>query len=552
MRRQAASLQGLAFLIAASMVEPCSADEIALHYDWSGAYVGASLGGALTLTDIDNPFGASLYGDTVRSPGPFAGGQIGYNWQFGRALLGLEADASWADLFGTETCFAYSGYYISANCRANIDALGTLSARAGWTVGNDGATLLYGKAGVAWMHSDVDATTNDNAGFATSASDRTHWGWMLGAGIERALGGRWSMKAEYDYLSFADAGFSTPEGSLQPTPSPTPANLISVPSTATDASTQMHLFKVGLNYRLYEPHATTAADDWAPVGAPQPVTGTALEIGARYVYGWGRFQKDLGIQGEGLSSLASRLTYSDMTTNGAELFARLDLHGGLMVKGFVGKGNGNGGHLNDEDWGLPFADFVPYSNTWSAVDDRIRYGVIDVGYDVWRTQQFRFSPFVGYSVFHQYMLGLGCHQIANPHSDCSTPIPVTTEVISEDDTWRALRLGVSADIEIIPGITLSADAAYLGYVHFSGVDDHVLRSLLSPETANGTGAQLELMLKYALTDQLSVGVGGRYWTMWTPDGTVNFGGEAIVPMRYSVEQTALLVQGSYTFSVPTD
>jgi hypothetical protein len=56
------------------------------------------------------------------------------------------------------------------------------------------------------------------------------------------------------------------------------------------------------------------------------------------------------------------------------------------------------------------------------------------------------------------------------------------------------------------------------------------------------------MLSYAVTDQLSVGVGGRYWTMWTSDGWVNFGGQVLVPMRYSVEQAALLVQGSYTFT----
>ena len=72
----------------------------------------------LELTDVDDPFGPSIYGDTVRSPGPLAGGQAGYNWQFGQALLGLEADVSWADLYGTNTCFAFSGFYVSANCRA--------------------------------------------------------------------------------------------------------------------------------------------------------------------------------------------------------------------------------------------------------------------------------------------------------------------------------------------------------------------------------------------------------------------------------------------------
>ena len=99
----------------------------AVRYDWSGFYIGAHLGGGLQLSDVADPFGPSLYGDTVRAPGPVAGGQAGYNWQLGRTLLGIEADVSWADFFGTNTCFAYSGFYVSANCVADADALGTLS-----------------------------------------------------------------------------------------------------------------------------------------------------------------------------------------------------------------------------------------------------------------------------------------------------------------------------------------------------------------------------------------------------------------------------------------
>ena len=281
------------------------------------------------------------------------------------------------------------------------------------------------------------------------------------------------------------------------------------------------------------------------------LAGTTLEIGARYVYGWGRFQKDLGIPGEGLSSLASRLTYSGMNTTGGELFARADLPNGLVAKGFIGSGNG-GGSLNDEDWGLsgpPFTVFVPYSNTWSKVDDEIRYGVIDAGYDVWRDRQARVTPFIGYSQFHQYMQGYGCVQLANPNSDCGTPVPVSVFAIAEDDTWHALRLGIAADVQIVPGLTLTADAAYLPYVRINGVDDHVLRTLLSPEWANGTGAQLELILAYAITDQLKIGIGGRYWNMWTDSGTVDFGGNGtLVPMRFSVEQAALLFQGSLSFN----
>jgi opacity protein-like surface antigen len=513
------------------------------RYSWDGFYIGAQLGGALALTDIDEPFGPSIYGDTVRSPGPTIGGQTGYSWQFGRTVLGLEAEATWADFDGTFTCLAFSGFFISANCQSQVDALGTLAARLGWLVGPDAATLLYGKAGAAWLHGDVDATTNADAGVPTTGADGFRWGWMLGAGAERALSHHWSLKAEYDFLAFGDEGLATPIGFFQPVPSPDPTALTAVGSTGTDFSQTAHLFKIGLNYRLGEEAGTASA---SPLPLPQPISGTTLEIGARYVYGWGRFQKDLGISGEGLSSLASRLTYSDMTTNGAEAFARLDLPSGLMLKGFVGTGAGEG-KLNDEDWAVPFAIFVPYSNTWSKVDDQIRYGVIDVGYDLWNDAQFRAAPFIGYSIFHQFMEGFGCVQLANPNSDCGTTIPVSTEAISEDDVWHALRLGIAADIEIVPGLRLSADAAYLPYVRFEGIDDHILRDLVSPEAASGTGAQLELLLSYAVTQRLRLGVGARYWTMWTPDGVVNFGGIELVPMRYGVEQAALLAQGSYTF-----
>ena len=422
--------------------------------------------------------------------------------------------------------------------------MGTFAARLGWLVGPDASTLLYGKAGGAWSYGSVDATTNGDPGFPTTGTSRVHWGWMLGAGIERAISQRWSLKAEYDFLSFGDQGLSTPISDFQSVPSSDPNLMTPMASTATDFSQDTHLFKIGLNYRLH--NTATEAGDLPP--APRPIAGTTLEIGARYVYGWGRFQKDLGIQGEGLTSLASRLTYSDMKTNGAEMFARFDTASGLMAKGFVGKGNGEG-KLNDEDWAVPFATFVPYSNTLSKVDDHIRYGVIDVGYDVWRDARFRVAPFVGYSILHQYMQGFGCTQIANPNSDCGTPVPTTVFAISEDDTWQSMRLGAVVDARIVPGLTLTADAAYLPYVRFRGTDDHVLRSLLSPEQGNGSGTQLEVMLSYALTEQLSIGVGGRYWAMWTAGRRGRLRRHRhVVPMRYSVEQAALLVQGSYTFA----
>ena len=48
------------------------------------------------------------------------------------------------------------------------------------------------------------------------------------------------------------------------------------------------------------------------------------------------------------------------------------------------------------------------------------------------------------------------------------------------------------------------------------------------------------MLSYAATEALSVGVGGRYWSMWTTSGVVDFdfdfdfgGSGEFIPMRYA-------------------
>ncbi len=249
-----------------------------------------------------------------------------------------------------------------------------------------------------------------------------------------------------------------------------------------------------------------------------------------------------------LASLASRLSYTGLSTDGAELYGRADTSFNLMAKGIIGTGSHDGGTINDEDWGLPFAVFVPYSNTISDVDNSIRYGIIDVGYDWWRGPGYKVTPFVGYALFRQTMDDVGCVQIANPNSDCVPPIPTSVLGLTETDKWQALRLGIAADMPLAPRLSLSAEAAYLPYVSFTGTDNHVLRSLLSPEDGDGIGVQLEAMLSYAITDVLSVGVGARYWSMWTTSGNVNFGGTGIiVPMRYAAEQAAVLVQGAYTF-----
>src|SRR5690349_18555842 len=84
-------------------------------WSWSGLYIGGHVGASLSLTDIADPLGAPIYGDNVRSPGFIGGGQIGFNWQLGSVVLGVEADVSGVSSDGTNTCFAVSGNSVSSN-----------------------------------------------------------------------------------------------------------------------------------------------------------------------------------------------------------------------------------------------------------------------------------------------------------------------------------------------------------------------------------------------------------------------------------------------------
>ncbi len=210
----------LALMVAASPLSaadlPVKAQQpLSSGWSWTGLYIGAHAGAMWGRTNFTDPFGPSIFGDTVRTPGYLFGGQIGYNWQQGASpwVLGVEADISALDSDGTFTCFAFSGIFISANCRVRPQTLGTFAGRVGYAVGSDRRILVYAKGGAAWARDAIDITSNNqfNSGatIATTA-DQTKWGWTVGAGVERALAPAWSLKLEYDYLQFGGSNVATP------------------------------------------------------------------------------------------------------------------------------------------------------------------------------------------------------------------------------------------------------------------------------------------------------------------------------------------------------
>jgi outer membrane immunogenic protein len=173
---------------------------------WAGFYIGA-MGGY-----------ASENGDTLAMKGGFAGGTVGYNWQQGAVVFGLEADAAWADISTSTTAFGVTA-------QSKIRDMGTARGRIGYAFG---PTLLYATGGYAWADNRISFSVPG----ASISDSQVHSGWTVGAGAEYMFAPKWSVKAEYLYKSFGGETY----------------NFAGV--TAATGTLNIHSGQVGINYHF--------------------------------------------------------------------------------------------------------------------------------------------------------------------------------------------------------------------------------------------------------------------------------------------------------------
>ena len=108
------------------------------------------------------------------------------------------------------------------------------------------------------------------------------------------------------------------------------------------------------------------------------------------------------------------------------------------------------------------------------------------------------GAFVGYNYYNQAINTYGCTQLAGD-TGCRPSSPSNLLGLTENDHFISLRIGLSSETMLSDRLRLSADAAYVPWVNFIGLDDHLLRQLLSPDAANsGDGVMLEAILDYNL------------------------------------------------------
>jgi outer membrane immunogenic protein len=204
------------------------------------------VGGLVYGVPSNQALGSALgTGRGGRGSGFVGGGQIGYNWQFGSVVLGLEGDI---DSFRHRSTLSGSGVDTTGNTLSVLsstksDWLATIRPRAGVTWGQ---ALLYVTGGVAFTN--LQYTQSMTSTLAASAGalsvSQTKTGSAIGGGAEYAFSNKWSAKLEYLHVEFGGLSGSYVFASTAP------AGFSNVVNTATG---HLHedIVRVGLNYRPF-------------------------------------------------------------------------------------------------------------------------------------------------------------------------------------------------------------------------------------------------------------------------------------------------------------
>jgi outer membrane immunogenic protein len=144
-------------------------------YNWTGLYVGVNGGGGWG----DSSWSGVSSGN-INASGGLIGGTLGYNWQFGQTVVGIETDLQWSDIKGSGAC--------AFGCETRNNWFGTVRGRLGYAWDR---FMPYITGGLAY--GNVEA----NPSFGFVSNDTTNAGWALGGGVEFALAQNWTAKVEY-------------------------------------------------------------------------------------------------------------------------------------------------------------------------------------------------------------------------------------------------------------------------------------------------------------------------------------------------------------------
>jgi len=196
---------------------PVKAPYAPAYYNWTGFYLGINGGYGFGESNWSSALGSTGDFDTN---GAVVGGTLGYNWQVGHAVFGLEGDLDWSDIKGSTSTAAFCA---GGNCETRNNWLGTARGRIGYAFDR---FMPYVTGGLAV--GDIKATT------PVGSTTETNAGWTAGGGVEAAIAGPWTAKVEYLYT---DLGKGT-------------CDAANCGGASADVGFRTNIVRGGINYRF--------------------------------------------------------------------------------------------------------------------------------------------------------------------------------------------------------------------------------------------------------------------------------------------------------------
>jgi outer membrane immunogenic protein len=221
----------LTLSITAHAQDPKDSKSAQDSFNWSGLYLGGN--GGLNLPRYDmKPYGGTVTfppfpgvpvnffvsGFSETQDGFVGGGQIGYNYQLGHLVLGLEADFDGVNstrvkstFLDARVPFPFRFIETQGALEMNWNASARLRAGFAWR-----RFLFYATAGGAFARLDLhekESMPPDPRLSVESSSDQTVAGWTAGAGVDWAV-----TKVVTVGLEYRHSGFGTDSYSFASTP----------------------------------------------------------------------------------------------------------------------------------------------------------------------------------------------------------------------------------------------------------------------------------------------------------------------------------------------
>lgn len=215
------------------MTQVAPAPEIMCN--WTGFYIGGHAGGQFgdsETTDFDYNFTIPPAIEwSYDESGFVGGGQVGYNFQWRWLVLGFEGDGGYMNLEGDGAEPNTDG---ALRAETDSDFYMTARGRVGFALD---CWLFYATGGGIGVNyttrfADIDPSFG---GVIDARRTDFNWGYTVGGGIERMIGRRWSIKAEYLYFNLDEQRFHGTAGGF---------------ASPFETETWGHIVRAGLNFHF--------------------------------------------------------------------------------------------------------------------------------------------------------------------------------------------------------------------------------------------------------------------------------------------------------------